>query len=78
MHPERVDPAHGDLGALERLLSLLELVGANRLRHLQVEVRVDAGLLDAVYDAAVEVGAYQAHLVAIVRERERERRGHYP
>src|SRR5215210_8322547 len=78
MHPERVDPAHGDLRSLERLFGLLELVRAHALRHLQVEVGVNTSLFDAVYDVAVEVGAYQAHLVAVVRERERERRGHYP
>src|ERR687898_3188263 len=76
-HPERVDPAHDDIGAVESLFGLLELEGPGRLGDLEVEARMHAPLLDAVDDLTVEVRADQAHLVAVVRERKSEGRRHY-
>jgi energy-coupling factor transporter ATP-binding protein EcfA2 len=76
-HPERVDPAHDDIGPIERLLGLLELEGSGRPGDLEVEARMHPRLLDAVDDFTVEVRADQAHLVAVVRERKSEGRGHY-
>src|SRR5918995_79235 len=76
-HPERVDAAHDDIGPIARLLGLFELEGSGRLGDLEVEARMHAPLLDAVDDLTVEVGADQAHLVAVVRERKSEGRRHY-
>src|ERR671920_2101094 len=76
-HPERVDTAHDDIGPIERLLGLLELEGYGCLGDLEVEARMHARLLDAVDDLTVEVGADQAHLVAVVRERKSEGCRHY-
>src|ERR671918_2667613 len=47
-HPERVDPAHDDIGPIERLLGLLELEGSGRPGDLEVEARMHPRLLDAV------------------------------
>ena len=44
---------------------------------LEVEARMHACFLDAVDDLTVEVRADQAHLVAVIRERKGEGRGHY-
>jgi hypothetical protein len=76
-HPEGVDAAHDDIGAIERLLGLLELEGRGRLGDLEVEARMHTPLLDAVDDLAIEVSADQTHLVAVVRERKGEGRCHY-
>src|SRR5215216_1632776 len=76
-HPERVDPAQDDIRPIERLLGLLELEGSGRLGDLEVEARMHARLLDALDDLTVEVRADQAYLVAVVRERKGEGRGHY-
>src|SRR5215216_6468744 len=76
-HPERVDPAQDDIRPIERLLGLLELEGSGRLGDLEVEARMHARLLDALDDLTVEVRADQAYLVAVVRKRKGEGRGHY-
>ena len=76
-HTERVDPAHNDIGTIERLLGPFELEGLGRPGDLEVEARMHSCFLDAVDDLTVEVRADQAHLVAVVRERKGEGRGHY-
>jgi hypothetical protein len=75
-HTERVDAAHDDIGAIERLLGLLELECLDHPGDLEVEARMHAPLLDAVDDLPVEVRADQAHLVPVVRERKGEGRRH--
>ncbi|HEX6556263.1 MAG TPA: hypothetical protein VF026_26130 [Ktedonobacteraceae bacterium] len=75
-HPEGVDPAQSDLGALESLSGLLELICADRLGDLAIEAGMHAGLLYAVDDVAVEVSTHQPYVVAVVSQREAECRGH--
>lgn len=73
---EGVDTAHHEVDALEGLVGVLELVGLGALGHLELQIGVDAGLLDRVDDLAVQVGADQTDRVPVVGEGGGQGRGH--
>ena len=69
---EGVDAAHDDVGALDGLGRLGEVVGLDGLGDLETQHRVGAVLLDGIDDLVVEMGSDQVDLVAVLGGREGE------
>ena len=77
MHPGRADAAHDDIDAFKCLRNLVNIIRLDVVGQPPPQPRMPAFLQARGNDLTVEMGSYQADLVAIIAQRPSHRRPHH-